>query len=235
MSPWGTDHTFTSRGGWRLVSEDSDELLSRFPAVHRLRDARNLDQSFNIQMTPHHHKVDTLCELGEVIALRCTQRVTAEKRDDLFHQRRPGIDDELAKMLAMVVVPPVEKNPANPKELPEFLEATDATLALRHDEPMRDLVTGSVALSVPPVRLPNESDGETTFSVYKADHPAALLNQSFLLIVRITRHVVTIVNARPDDTISSAGYPDVPAYGQLHRRDRSRRGQRIALQGHCPF
>ncbi len=38
--------------------------------------------------------------------------------------------------------------------------------------------------------------------------------QPFLLIVR-TRHVVTIVNARSDVTMSSAGYSDIPAYSRL--------------------
>ena len=80
---------------------------------------------------------------------------------------------------------------------------------------MSHLIAGSVALPTPPARLPNEADGEASFSVYKTDHPAAKLDQSFLLIVR-TRHVVTIVNDLSDVTMSSAGYSDIPAYGQMH-------------------
>ena len=64
---------------------------------------------------------------------------------------------------------------------------------------MRHLIAGLVAASAWPGRLPDEADRETSFSVYETDHPAAQLDQSFLLIVR-TRHVVTSVNVRSDDT-----------------------------------
>jgi hypothetical protein len=63
--------------------------------------------------------------------------------------------------------------------------------------------------------LPHETDREASFSVYKTDHPSTKLDQPFLLIFRIARHVVTIVNARPDVTMSSAGYPGFPAFGQM--------------------
>jgi hypothetical protein len=78
----------------------------------------------------------------------------------------------------------------------------------------RHLIAGLVALPARPARLPDEADREASFSVYKADYPAKL-DQSFLLIVR-TRHVVTIVNAESDVTMSSAGYSEFPAYSQMH-------------------
>jgi len=46
---------------------------------------------------------------------------------------------------------------------------------------MRHLVAGLVAFSAWPVGLPDEADGEASFSVYKTNNPAEL-NQSFLLI-----------------------------------------------------
>ena len=51
-----------------------------------------------------------------------------------------------------------------------------------------------------------------------------------LLIVRITRHVVTIVNVTSDVAMSSAGYAGFPAYSRLHRRNRFRRGLAINLR-----
>ncbi len=115
----------------------------------------------------------------------------------------------------MVVVALVQEDPADSEEVAELLETTDALGALRHDKPMEHLVAGLVAFSTRSVWLPNEADREASFSVYKTDHPATELNQSFLLIVR-TRHVVTIVNALSDGTMSSAGYSEFPAYGQMH-------------------
>ena len=73
--------------------------------------------------------------------------------------------------------------------------------------PVHRLESGPVASSTPAAWLPHESDREASFSVYKTDHPATKLDQSFLLVFR-TRHVVTIVDAAPDDTaltMSSAG------------------------------
>jgi hypothetical protein len=64
---------------------------------------------------------------------------------------------------------------------------------------MAHLIADCVALRALTIWLPNKADGEASLSVYKADHPATLLYQSFLLIVR-TRHVVTMVNVLSDVT-----------------------------------
>ena len=45
-----------------------------------------------------------------------------------------------------------------------------------------------------------------------------------LLVVRITRRVVTLGDIRSNVTMSSTGYPEFPAYSRLHRRSRLRRG-----------
>src|SRR5262245_60914146 len=56
-------------------------------------------------------------------------------------------------------------------------------------ELMRHLIAGFVAFPARPAWLPDETDGEASFSVHKTSNPAKL-NQPFLLIVR-THHVVT--------------------------------------------
>ena len=100
----------------------------------------------------------------------------------------------------MVVVPAVHEDSPYLEELTELLQAADASNTLRHGKPVSDLIAGSVADSTSPARLPDEANGETSFSIHKTDHPATLLlDQSFLLIVR-TRHVVTMVNALSDVT-----------------------------------
>ena len=99
----------------------------------------------------------------------------------------------------MVVVPPIREDVSDTKEVTHAFETRDAGCTLRHGELMRDLVAGSVASAVRPMWLPDEPDGEASFSVYETDHPATELDQPFLLVFR-TRHVVTMVNVRSDVT-----------------------------------
>src|SRR5207237_8747098 len=63
-------------------------------------------------------------------------------------------------------------------------------------------------------RVTLDRHAEAAFAVDEPGHPSGR-PQSFLLIVR-TRHVVTIVNAASDVTMSSAGYSEFPAYSQMH-------------------
>jgi hypothetical protein len=70
---------------------------------------------------------------------------------------------------------------------------------LRHRKPRSYLDAGLVSDSARPAWLPNETDREAPFSVYKTDHPTTELDQPFLLVFR-TRHVVTMVNALADVT-----------------------------------
>ena len=93
------------------------------------------------------------------------------------------------------------------------MEGVNAPFALSHHELVKHLESGSVAVPVP-ATLPQERDREASFSVDEPDHPTSKLGQPFLLIVR-TRHVVTIVNRPSDGTMSSAGYSEFPAYGQM--------------------
>jgi len=142
-------------------------------------------------------ELHALRELLEVVLLRRDHRVLGKERDDHFEQVVPPVDDELGQVLTMVVVPPVDEDPAHPEEAQKLLEAGDALHALRDDEPVEDLVAGLVASAVRSVWLPNEPDGEASLSVHKADDPATELDQPFLLVFR-TRHVVTMVNAASD-------------------------------------
>ena len=188
-----------------MVSEETDQIVPGLAMIHRLCDLRDLNQTLRGQMSTGVDDFHAPRELLEVALLRGPQRILTEERDYGSRQIRPTTDEVLAKVLSMVVMPPVDKDAADPEEASQLLEARAAALALRHDKPVEHLVAGCVASSPRTVRLPYEADREASFSVYKADHPATELDQSFLLIVR-TRHVVTIVNALSDDTMSSAGY-----------------------------
>ena len=92
----------------------------------------------------------------------------------------------------MVVVPPVDIYAPDPEELLEVFEAPDALHALRHDELVSDLVAGLVAFPASPAWLPDEADGEASFSVYTTNNPTEP-DQPFLLIFRTARIVTAIV------------------------------------------
>src|SRR3989442_12845341 len=94
---------------------------------------------------------------------------------------------------------------------------------------MEHLVSGSVASSLPAVRLPHEADREASFSFSKPDHPATELDQAFLLIFR-TRHVVTLDTR--SDVLSSARSTGFPAYSQMHTAPLPAQGAANCLQGH---
>jgi hypothetical protein len=155
-----------------------------------------------------------------------------EERDDRLQEIGPTLNDVLTEALLVIVVPPVRVDPTYAEELLEFLEAAGTAHSLRHDEPWRDLIAGSVASPVSPIGLPHKRDGEASFSVYETDYPATKLGQPFLLIFR-TRHIVTVDVA--SDATSSAGSTGFPAYSQMHTAPLPMRGATKCLEDlHSP-
>jgi hypothetical protein len=140
-----------------------------------------------------------ICELLEVEPLRCSKRMPLEVRNDRLQKILTSTNDVAIEMLSVIVYPSVYEHLSDSKELTKLVKTLDATCALRHRELVSDLVSGLVAAPVRSVVLPNETNGEASFSVYKTSHPATELDQSFLLIFR-TRHVVTMVNVQSDVT-----------------------------------
>ena len=78
----------------------------------------------------------------------------------------------------------------------ERVETLKALSTLRHRKLMRHLETGPVTPSIVSMRLSNEVDRETTFSIDETGNPSDF-DQSFLLIFRIRR----IVTARFTNTV----------------------------------
>ena len=156
-----------------------------------------------------------------------------EERDDPPEQVGSSMNGVAVQVLPVVVVPPVDVHLSHSKELAELVETVDAARALRHDEVMRDLVSGLVASSPRSVRLPNEADREASFSVYKTDHPATELDQPFLLVFR-TRHIVTL--GIVSDASSSAGYTGFSSiWPDAHRTITGAGGNELPGQLHTVF
>ena len=125
-----------------------------------------------------------LGELHGVRLLRREQWVVFEERDDAIEQVHALAHDEDERAITSAVRSDgatTESNLDQPQHLSPV--AVLADMELRHE--LKSDPTGRVAL---------HRDREASFSV---DVPSDVAIQPFLLIVR-TRHVVTIVNARPD-------------------------------------
>jgi hypothetical protein len=182
-----------------MASEDSDQIVPGLSAIHRLRDLDDRDETVDRLVTAGGDELDASHELLEVVTLRGPQRILLKERNDDVLQLAASSYDVSVQVLAMVVVSPIRDHLTSAEELTKLVEHMGALRALRHRELVSNLVTEFVADSTRPVLLPNKADGEASFSVYEADHPATEFDQPFLLVCR-TRHVVTMVNVRSDVT-----------------------------------
>ena len=194
-----------------MVSEDSDQLVSGFLAVHRLSDLRDLDQPHRGQVMTAVDQLNTPCELLEVLLLRGTHRILLKERYDRFQQILALPHDVTIQVLFVVVVSPIDDNLTNPEEFTQFIQTGYAFGTLRNRKLMSHLKAGSVAFTTYPIILPDKADGEAPFSIYKTNNPATS-DQPFLLIARTGRIVTahTLLYGRvPPDT------PGFPAYSQM--------------------
>jgi hypothetical protein len=181
-----------------MASEDSDEIVPGLAMVHRFGDSSDLDETVSSVAPIRLDHLHARCEFLEVSSLRGAKRMIAEERYDRLQQLRPPCHNVLAQVLLVVVVPLIDEDPPDLEEPLQVLEAAETSRSLRHGKPVAHLIPGSVASSPRAVWLPHKANREASFSVYKTDHPATELDQSFLLIFR-TRHVVTMVNAASDE------------------------------------
>jgi hypothetical protein len=69
-----------------MVSEDSDQLVSGCPSVHRLGDLSDLEQTRRRDVAPLFHELHARGELLEIRLLRRPQRMLAEERNDPSHE-----------------------------------------------------------------------------------------------------------------------------------------------------
>jgi hypothetical protein len=190
-----------------VVSEDS--ASGWLPVVHRLNDSSDLDETVDAEMATPLHELEYFNELLEVLALCRPKPVRLEERDDDLIQVAEPPNDVAVQRLTMIVPSRVDVDPAAAEVVAERLESTNARSSLHHYELRLHLPSDRGG------RIAMHRNGEATFAVDEPGYPPCD-SQPFLLIVR-TRHVVTIVNARSDDTMSSAGFSDVPAYSRLHQ------------------
>jgi hypothetical protein len=209
-----------------MASEDSDQVMPGCLPVHRFGDFRDINETAGIKMpivSDHSHAARKLLK---VTLLRRPKGMSFKERNYRSHKVLPSVHDELAQMLAVVVVALVDVDTTHAEEAPQLLKRRSAANALRHDKPMRNLVPSFVASAVLSTWLPNKPDGEATLSVHKASDPTNL-NQSFLLIV--CTHSIFTVPPTWDGT-RSLRYTDIPAFGRMRTARLPARGATIHLR-----
>ena len=141
-----------------MASEDSDQVMPGFLAVHGLRDLDDLDQTLRGQVPADGDDLHAAGKSLKVVALRRHERVRLEKRNDHIQELRAILHAILQEVLAVVVMPCVSIDPADPKEAVKIFEAGAARFALRDSEAMGHLIAGRVAASARAIRLPHEAD-----------------------------------------------------------------------------
>jgi hypothetical protein len=141
-----------------MASEDSDQLVSGFLAIHRLSYFRDLNQSFSRKMPTNRDELYHHCELLEVALLGSAERVPPKVRDDHVHQISPPANDIPIEMFSVIVVPLVREYLADAEVLAELVQSVDAALALRNRELMSDLIASLVAASANSAWLADKTD-----------------------------------------------------------------------------
>ena len=106
--------------------------------------------------------------------------------NDLLNEINPFPYAVPMHMFLVIVVASIDIDVANLEELRERVKTVKAFFALCHRELMGHLETSFVPSSIVSMRLTNEVDRETTFSIDETGNPSDF-DQSFLLIVRIRR------------------------------------------------
>jgi hypothetical protein len=141
-----------------MASEDSDQGLPWFLAIHGLRDLGDLDEPIGLEMPPATDQLHALRELLEVLVLGGQKRMCPEERNDRLQELVAPADAVLRHVLAMVVVSGVRIDPTDPEKALQPIEAADTANALRYDKPVEHLIAGPVAAPARSIVLTNEAD-----------------------------------------------------------------------------
>jgi hypothetical protein len=194
-----------------MASEDSDQIMPGFLAVHRLSDLRDVRQPLTSEVPARGDHLHASGELLKIVPLSRTQLVAPKERNNRSQELIATRDVVLRQVFPVVVMPTVHEDPPDTKEVPKAFKTRLATRSLRDDKPMEHLIASPVAAPTTPARLPDETDREASFSVYKTSNPADPY-QPFLLVFRTPRIVTAhdrSLGRVPDR------YSGFPAYSRM--------------------
>jgi hypothetical protein len=101
-----------------MASEDSDQILPGCLPIHRFHDFRDFHETAGIEMPVVHDHSHAARKTLKVTLLRRPKGIGLEERNYRSHKVLPSVHDELAQMLAMIVVALVDVDTTNTKEAP---------------------------------------------------------------------------------------------------------------------
>ena len=106
-----------------MASEDSDQFLPWFLMVHRLHDCRDFSQSLCSEVVADCAQINASLELGEIIALARSQRISLEERDDDLSEIISSAYYVVPKIISVVVMSPIDIDRSNSEEFAELVQS----------------------------------------------------------------------------------------------------------------
>jgi len=106
-----------------MASEDSDQFLPWFLMVHRLHDCRDFGQSLCSEVVADCAQINASLELGEIIALARSQRISLEERDDDLSEIISSAYYVVPKIISVVVMSPIDIDRSNSEEFAELVQS----------------------------------------------------------------------------------------------------------------
>src|ERR1700730_3649475 len=138
----------------------------------------------------------------------------------LLYQIIASPNDVPVQRLAVIVEAAIHYHLTRSKKVLKLAQSVDTPTSLRHNELVKYLVAILVAASVQSSVLPDKTDREASFPVYKTQYPTQS-DQPFLLIICTPRIVTAVALHRiMHSDASTRRFSDVPAYGQILLRQR---------------
>src|SRR5258708_7263007 len=127
-----------------MASEDSDQFLPGFLMVHCLHDCRDFGQSLDSEMVADCAQINASPELGEIIALARSQRISHKERDDDLSEIISSANYVVPKILLVVVMSPIDIDRSNSEEFLELVQSRQTSGTLDHNKRMAHLPPGSI-------------------------------------------------------------------------------------------
>ena len=170
-----------------MASEDS-QRFGGLPEVHRLRDLRDLDETWHREVPAAIHELDDFDELGEVVSLRRSQWVLLKEWDNRVAQVPESRDAVSIQIFPVVVVPTIDGNSSATEELDHLLQDIPTRCTLYDREGRLDLPAEDHRT------VPDDGAAEAAFSIDESHQPT-YGGEPFLLVFR-TPHIVTAAHGQ---------------------------------------
>jgi hypothetical protein len=152
-----------------MASEDSDQFISGFLMIHRLHDCRDFRQSLTGEVMADRAQIDAALELGEVISLARSQRISLEERNNDLAEIISPAHYEVPKIFFVVVMSSIDVDRSNSEEFAELVQSGQTSGALDHNKRMTHLPPGPITDPIGSAGLTSQTDREATFAVNETE------------------------------------------------------------------